>query len=241
MRVAGKKISGRGRGLYARGVRLCLSLVVSSALMLGGCFREQKGERFYGQVVSGGAGVSLERRRACRRSRPGARGGPAGHGRGARALRGADDTSRDAAPAPRSPAVGRAEAGGAGRSTCARRALDERRPVTARTSCAPAQQLRLGESAPHATLLSTSRARDRSQGNRYGREGLRAEDEAAGSGVSEGGRGEGLGREAAPAEGVRRGRARYEKRARDAQTARHELPALVATRLPTRTRVSPRS
>ena len=37
--------------MYTRGVRLCVSLVVSSALLLGGCFREEQGERFYGKVV----------------------------------------------------------------------------------------------------------------------------------------------------------------------------------------------
>jgi oligopeptide transport system substrate-binding protein len=37
--------------MYWRGVRLWVSLVVSSALLLGGCFSEQKGERFYGKVV----------------------------------------------------------------------------------------------------------------------------------------------------------------------------------------------
>src|SRR5215204_7773444 len=51
MRVAGKNISKRRRGMKARGVRLWLSLVVSATLLLGGCFREQTGERFYGKVV----------------------------------------------------------------------------------------------------------------------------------------------------------------------------------------------
>lgn len=51
MRVVGKKISGRRRAGRARGVRLWVSLVVSSALVLGGCFRGEKGERFYGKVV----------------------------------------------------------------------------------------------------------------------------------------------------------------------------------------------
>src|SRR3712207_6457152 len=52
MRAVGKKISvgRRGRAKYARGARLWATLVVSSALSLGGCFREQKGERFYGKV-----------------------------------------------------------------------------------------------------------------------------------------------------------------------------------------------
>lgn len=50
MRVAGKKISRRRRVLKARGVRLWLSLVLSATLLLGGCFREQKGERFLGKV-----------------------------------------------------------------------------------------------------------------------------------------------------------------------------------------------
>jgi oligopeptide transport system substrate-binding protein len=51
MKVVGKKINGRGRLMYARGVRLWVSLVVSCALLLGGCFREEKGERFYGTVL----------------------------------------------------------------------------------------------------------------------------------------------------------------------------------------------
>jgi oligopeptide transport system substrate-binding protein len=37
--------------MRGRGLRLWLSLVVSSALLLGGCFRGEKGERFYGKVV----------------------------------------------------------------------------------------------------------------------------------------------------------------------------------------------
>jgi oligopeptide transport system substrate-binding protein len=37
--------------MYARGARLWLSLVASSALLLGGCFKGQEGERFYGRVV----------------------------------------------------------------------------------------------------------------------------------------------------------------------------------------------
>ncbi|HEX8146046.1 MAG TPA: peptide ABC transporter substrate-binding protein [Pyrinomonadaceae bacterium] len=51
MRVAGKKISKRKRVTYGRGVRLWTSAVVSSALLLGGCFRGPNGERFYGKVV----------------------------------------------------------------------------------------------------------------------------------------------------------------------------------------------
>src|ERR1044071_436987 len=51
MRAVGKRISKRGRLMRARGVRLWVSVVVSSALLLGGCFREEKGERFYGKVV----------------------------------------------------------------------------------------------------------------------------------------------------------------------------------------------
>ncbi|HEX7313722.1 MAG TPA: peptide ABC transporter substrate-binding protein [Pyrinomonadaceae bacterium] len=51
MRVVGTKISGRRRVMRSRGVRVWVSLVVSSALVLGGCFREEKGERFYGKVV----------------------------------------------------------------------------------------------------------------------------------------------------------------------------------------------
>jgi hypothetical protein len=51
MRAGGKRIPRRRRLKYARGPRLWVSVVVSSALLLGGCFREEKGERFYGQVV----------------------------------------------------------------------------------------------------------------------------------------------------------------------------------------------
>ncbi len=50
MKVVGKKINGLGLAKDARGVRLWVSVVVSSALLLGGCFREEKGERFYGKV-----------------------------------------------------------------------------------------------------------------------------------------------------------------------------------------------
>ena len=59
MRVVGKKNSGRSgarkvrrrRAVCARGARLWLSLALSWSLLLGGCFREEKGERFYGRVV----------------------------------------------------------------------------------------------------------------------------------------------------------------------------------------------
>lgn len=37
--------------MHAGGVRLWLTLVVSAALLLGGCFREQKGERFFGTAI----------------------------------------------------------------------------------------------------------------------------------------------------------------------------------------------
>lgn len=37
--------------MFGRGVRLWASLVLSSALLLGGCFKGQKGERFFGKVV----------------------------------------------------------------------------------------------------------------------------------------------------------------------------------------------
>ncbi|MFL6255576.1 MAG: peptide ABC transporter substrate-binding protein [Pyrinomonadaceae bacterium] len=50
MKVVGHKILGRRRVRFARGLRLWLSLVVSATLMLSGCFREEKGERFYGKV-----------------------------------------------------------------------------------------------------------------------------------------------------------------------------------------------
>jgi oligopeptide transport system substrate-binding protein len=45
-----KKLYGR-RGGRRAGARLCLSLAVSGSLLLGGCFREEKGERFYGKVA----------------------------------------------------------------------------------------------------------------------------------------------------------------------------------------------
>ena len=60
MRVVGKNISGR-RGLRngrrtrpfsGRAARLWLSLAVTSALLLGGCFRGEKGERFYGRATT---------------------------------------------------------------------------------------------------------------------------------------------------------------------------------------------
>ena len=59
MKVVGNNISGRGgRGrarragaMRPRGLGLCLSLAVSASLLLGGCFREEKGERFYGKVA----------------------------------------------------------------------------------------------------------------------------------------------------------------------------------------------
>jgi oligopeptide transport system substrate-binding protein len=51
MKTAGKKIDGRGRVMHARSLRLWVSLVLSCALLLGGCFREEKGERFYGKVL----------------------------------------------------------------------------------------------------------------------------------------------------------------------------------------------
>src|SRR5215208_5524892 len=51
MKVVGKKISKRRRSAGTRALRLWLSVVVSCALLLGGCFREEKGERFYGKVV----------------------------------------------------------------------------------------------------------------------------------------------------------------------------------------------
>ncbi|MET0621927.1 MAG: peptide ABC transporter substrate-binding protein [Pyrinomonadaceae bacterium] len=52
MRASRKNSSGRrrARAAYTRGARLWLSLAVTSSLVLGGCFREEKGERFYGRV-----------------------------------------------------------------------------------------------------------------------------------------------------------------------------------------------
>src|SRR5215204_2549154 len=40
----------RVRRAYVRGARLWLSLAISCSLIFGGCFRGEKGERFYGQV-----------------------------------------------------------------------------------------------------------------------------------------------------------------------------------------------
>jgi oligopeptide transport system substrate-binding protein len=51
MKVVGKKIKRSRSLLRGRGLRLWLSLVVSATLLLGGCFREEKGERFYGKVL----------------------------------------------------------------------------------------------------------------------------------------------------------------------------------------------
>ena len=39
------------RRAYARGARLWLSLAVCGSLVFGGCFRDEKGERFYGRVA----------------------------------------------------------------------------------------------------------------------------------------------------------------------------------------------
>ncbi|HEX8354487.1 MAG TPA: ABC transporter substrate-binding protein, partial [Pyrinomonadaceae bacterium] len=58
MKVVVTKISGRAgarrgrrsRAAYTRGPRLWLSLAVSCSLVFGGCFRDEKGERFYGRV-----------------------------------------------------------------------------------------------------------------------------------------------------------------------------------------------
>ncbi|MBV9926913.1 MAG: peptide ABC transporter substrate-binding protein [Acidobacteria bacterium] len=51
MRIVGKKNSGRRRVRFARKGRVWLSVALSSALLFGGCFRGEKGERFYGKVV----------------------------------------------------------------------------------------------------------------------------------------------------------------------------------------------
>jgi oligopeptide transport system substrate-binding protein len=50
MRVVGKRIVRQGVRRRVR-VRVWLSVVVSAALLSSGCFREEKGERFYGRVV----------------------------------------------------------------------------------------------------------------------------------------------------------------------------------------------
>jgi len=42
----------RTRAVYARGARLWLSLVVCCSLVFGGCFSDEKGERFYGRVAT---------------------------------------------------------------------------------------------------------------------------------------------------------------------------------------------
>jgi oligopeptide transport system substrate-binding protein len=57
MRVVVTKISApvgtrRRRAAYTRGTRLWLSLAVSCAFVSGGCFRGEKGERFYGRVAT---------------------------------------------------------------------------------------------------------------------------------------------------------------------------------------------
>lgn len=50
MKVFGKKIFGRCGVVMRRRARLWLSLAMSASLLLSGCFREEKGERFYGKV-----------------------------------------------------------------------------------------------------------------------------------------------------------------------------------------------
>ncbi|MDT5159649.1 MAG: oligopeptide transport system substrate-binding protein [Acidobacteriota bacterium] len=60
MKAVGEKIFGRARGFISRrdGLKsyrrraawLSLSLAVTASLLLGGCFREETGERFYGKV-----------------------------------------------------------------------------------------------------------------------------------------------------------------------------------------------
>ncbi len=55
MKSVGKRIVRRGacgrRRVRRFGARLWLSLAVSASLLSSGCFREEKGERFYGRVV----------------------------------------------------------------------------------------------------------------------------------------------------------------------------------------------
>jgi oligopeptide transport system substrate-binding protein len=55
MKVIGDKISGGARGRKnlcgLRAARYWLSLMVAMSLLFGGCFREEKGERFYGKVA----------------------------------------------------------------------------------------------------------------------------------------------------------------------------------------------
>ncbi|HEX8558689.1 MAG TPA: peptide ABC transporter substrate-binding protein [Pyrinomonadaceae bacterium] len=46
----GRTGARRGRRARRPGARLCASLALSAALLLGGCFREERGERFYGKV-----------------------------------------------------------------------------------------------------------------------------------------------------------------------------------------------
>src|SRR5215210_3630267 len=52
MRAVVTKIPGRVRAACARRVRLWLSLVLTASVLLGGCFRGEKGERFYGKVAT---------------------------------------------------------------------------------------------------------------------------------------------------------------------------------------------
>ncbi len=49
-RVSARRGRLRARSAYTRGPRLWLSLAVCGSLVFGGCFRGEKGERFYGRV-----------------------------------------------------------------------------------------------------------------------------------------------------------------------------------------------
>jgi oligopeptide transport system substrate-binding protein len=51
MRAAVKKVHRRASRGDKPGLRLWVSLALSASLLLSGCFREEKGERFYGKVV----------------------------------------------------------------------------------------------------------------------------------------------------------------------------------------------
>jgi oligopeptide transport system substrate-binding protein len=51
-RSAGARRGRRARVAHARGARLWLSLAVCGSLVFGGCFRGERGERFYGRVTT---------------------------------------------------------------------------------------------------------------------------------------------------------------------------------------------
>src|SRR5215204_1120405 len=80
----------RVRRAYVRGARLWLSLAISCSLIFGGCFRGEKGERFYGQVSAPAAQEFRWSDGGLPKVFDPARRRAAGHGRCARSLRRAD-------------------------------------------------------------------------------------------------------------------------------------------------------